>query len=310
MSEHSIILGVDGGGTKTRLIVADGTGHVLTSVSGGPSAIIGDNVNDSADAIAKLATEALLAAGIPDEVPSVLCAGVAGAGRDEPRNALRRALRSREVADEVIVTTDAQIALADAFGHDGAGLVLIAGTGSVAFGRSPAGMEDRCGGWGPVLGDEGSALWLAKRALSAVTAAADGREPETTLLGGLMTAAQCDEPEDLIKWAAVAEREEIAALAAVVLRAAENGDQRANTLTAIAAEELVLHVRTLARRLFIDERAAVPVAITGGLVQRGSYMRKLVEHRMKSAVPGAIVHRDDIDAARGAVKLARKGAAV
>ena len=310
MSAESIFLGVDGGGTKTRLIVADGTGHVLTSVSGPGSAIGAAGIDASADVIMNLADEALKAAGIPDVTPSILCAGVAGAGRDEPRANLRRALRSREVADDVIVTTDAQVALMDAFGYDGPGVLLIAGTGSVAFARGPTGTEDRCGGWGPALGDEGSAHWLARRALSAATASADGREPDSTLLGALMTAAQCDEPDDMIAWAEVAERDAIAALAPIVLRAAENGDRRANTIATMAAEELVLHVRTLARRLFVDERAAVPVALSGGLLSRGSWMRKLVEHRLKSAVPGAVVKHDDVDGARGALKLAARGVPV
>ena len=309
MSERSIILGVDGGGTKTRLIVADNAGHILTAVTGGPSAIARDSVDSAADTIAALASEALVAAGLSGESASVLCAGVAGAGREAPRRALQRALQSRNVADDVIVTSDAHTALTDAFG-DGPGVLLIAGTGSIAFGRGPTGTDDRCGGWGPALGDEGSALWLARRALSAATASADGREPDTALLGALLTAAQCDEPDDLIAWAAAAEPAEIAALAPVVFRTAENGDQRASTLSAMAAEELVIHVRTLARRLFGDERVAVSVAMTGGILGRGSMMRKLVEHRLKSAVPGAVVHHDEVDAARGAVKLARRGVGV
>ncbi len=125
--------------------------------------------------------------------------------------------------------------------------------------------------------------------------------------GALLTAAQCDEPDDLIAWSAVADPAALAALAPVVLRSAENGDKRANTIVAIAAEELVLHVRTLARRLFGDERAAIPFAMAGGLLTRGTLVRKLVEHRLKSAVPGAVVHHDEIDPARGAVKLARRG---
>jgi glucosamine kinase len=305
MSEKRIVIGVDGGGTKTRLVVADAAGGVLTSVSGGASSITRDDVESSADTIAALAAEGMTAAGLADETASVLCAGVAGAGRETGRKALLRALRSREVADEVIVTTDAEVALADAFG-DGPGVLLVAGTGSIAYGRGPTGAEERCGGWGERLGDEGGAVWLARRALSAATASADGREPPTELLGAIMTAAQCDEPSDLIDWAAGASPSDMGALAPVVIRAAENGDQRANTLVAIAAEELVLHIRTLARGLFGDERAAVPTAFTGGLLVRGSLMRKLVEHRLRTAVPGTSVHADEIDAARGAVRLARK----
>jgi glucosamine kinase len=305
MSEKRIVIGVDGGGTKTRLVVTDGSGSVLTSVTGGPSSITRDEVDPAADTIASLVAEGMTAAGLADESPSVLCAGVAGAGREPARKALLRALRAREVADDVIVTTDAQVALADAFA-DGAGVLLVAGTGSIAYGRGPTGNEERCGGWGPNLGDEGGSVWLARRALSSATASADGREPPTALLGALMTAAQCDEPSDLIDWAANATTADIGALAPVVLRAAENGDQRASTLAATAAEELVLHVRALARSLFGDERAAVPTAFTGGLLVRGSLMRKLVEHRLKTAVPGMVMHGDEIDAARGAARLARK----
>ncbi|HKS05769.1 MAG TPA: BadF/BadG/BcrA/BcrD ATPase family protein [Gemmatimonadaceae bacterium] len=307
MTAESIVLGLDGGGTKTRLVVADGNGHVLTSVSGGPSAIGAAGIDASADTIMNLVSEGLQAAGLTDVTASVMCAGIAGAGREERRTSMRRALRSRELADEVIVTTDAEVALADAFGHDGAGVLLIAGTGSVAFARSPTGTTDRCGGWGPALGDEGSAYWLGLRALSAATASADGREPDSALLGALMTATQCDEPEDMIAWAETAERDAVANLAPIVMRCAENGDRRASTITTMAAEELVLHIRTLARRLFVDERAAVPVALSGGLLARGSLLRKLVEHRLKSAVPGAQVKHDEIDGARGALKLAMRG---
>jgi glucosamine kinase len=305
MSERHIVAGVDGGGTKTRVVITDGSGSILTSVSGGPSALGRNGADSSAEIITTLVGEAMAAAGFSGESPAALCAGVAGAGRDGPRKALLRALRERDVADDVRVFTDAQVALADAFG-DGPGVLLIAGTGSIAFGRGPTGNEERCGGWGDRIGDEGGAAWLARRALGVATAAADGREPSTALLGALITATQCDEPVDLIEWVSNATAADLAALAPVVLRAAENGDQRACTLAAMGAEELILHVRTLARALFGDERAAVPVALTGGLMARGSYLRKLVEHRLKAAVPGAALHSDEVDPARGAARLARQ----
>ena len=83
---------------------------------------------------------------------------------------------------------------------------------------------------------------------------------------------------------------------------ADAGDLRANAIISLAVEELVLHVRALARQLFMDERAAVPVALTGGLLRRGSTLRKRLEQRMKSAVPGAQLQSGDVDAARGAVR--------
>ena len=107
---------------------------------------------------------------------------------------------------------------------------------------------------------------------------------------------------ELIPWAIAATPRELAALAPVVFNAAANGDIRANALVGIAAEELVLHVRALAVKLFGDDRAAIPVAFSGGLMNKGSLLRKRLEQRLKSAVPGAQVRAAEIIAARGAVR--------
>ena len=302
-----LLVGVDGGGSKTEVLVTDARGKERAARTGGPSAIQPGDALASAEVIAELVRDALAEAG-GDAPPRVLSVGVAGAGRESERKALRRALERAGLADEVLVTTDAEIALEDAFG-EGPGLLLVAGTGSVAYGRGPTGTLQRCGGWGPVCGDEGSGAWIGRRALSVVTASHDGREPGTKLLGALLTALQLDEVEQLIPWAAAASPRDFAALAVPVTTLAAEGDLRANSLCTIAAEELVLHVRTLARQLFVDERAAVPVALAGGLLTRGSFLRRLVEHRLKSAVPGSHLHGDAVQPARGAIKRARRAPA-
>jgi glucosamine kinase len=94
----------------------------------------------------------------------------------------------------------------------------------------------------------------------------------------------------------------------VVSSVADSGDLRANAIISLAVEELVLHVRTLARQLFGDERAATPVAFTGGMLGRGSTLRKRLEHRLKSAVPGAQIHGPEVNPARGAVRAALRHA--
>jgi len=137
-----------------------------------------------------------------------------------------------------------------------------------------------------------------------VTAATDGREPETSLVGAILTAAELDQVESLISWASTATVSQMASLAPVVVASAEAGDLRANALLGLAAEELVLHLRTLARSLFEDERAAVHIALGGGLLEPGSALRRRVEHRLKSAVPGGKVHAAPIVAVRGAVRRA------
>ena len=303
MSDTEIVVGVDAGGSKTRIIVATSAGETLAEVSGGGAAMSPGNADYCAGIISTLLATALASAEQVDTMPRALYAGVAGTGREAEQIALQDALSRLELAEEVVVETDASVALADAFGER-SGVLLIAGTGSIAFGRGPSGLLARCGGWGPVFGDEGSGTWIGRRALSVVAAAHDGREPETTLTGAILTAAQVNEVEQLIPWAIAADRETLAALAPSVLAMAMQDDVRANSIVDMAVEELILHVRALATQLFVDDRAAFDLALSGGLLHKGSLLRKRLERRLRGAVPGATVRAEDVDGARGAVKLA------
>ncbi len=300
-----LVVGVDGGGTKTRVLLADAAGKTLARVEGEGSSLRAGEESSAADTIASLIEAALLKADRVGVRPAVCVIGVAGGGQERAAQALWSSMAQKRVCDDVLVQADATSALDDAFG-EGAGVLVVSGTGSSAFARGPNGVIQRCGGWGPMVGDEGSGGWLGRRALSVVAAAADGREPETALLGAILTATECEAPEDLIPWAAHATPAKFATLVPVVVQVASTGDLRANALVSLCVEELVLHVRTLARNSFGDERAAIPVALAGGLLARGSLIRKRLEQRLKSAVPGASVRTEEVDAARGAVRRARR----
>jgi glucosamine kinase len=304
MSE--IVIGVDGGGSKTRVLVGTADGEVLATVEGSKSAVTPGEAQRSADVIAELVARALSEVALPGAVfPRVLYCGVAGTGRDEERRALHSALDEKELAEEVVIDSDGLIAMYDAF-EDRAGILLVVGTGSIAYGRSPAGEIVRCGGWGPTFGDEGSGGWIGKKALGIIAASSDGREPPTALLFPILAATQCEDVQDLIPWASGADARKFASLVPVVFTTAAAGDPRANALLTLAAEELVLHIRALARQLFTDERAAVPVALSGGLMERGSPLRKRLEQRLKSAVPGAQVRAEEVLPARGALRAAAR----
>jgi len=304
----TLVVGIDGGGSKTTVSVAGARGADLASIVGDPSAVRPGLAAKSVDTIERLIADGLKAADKAGERPSAICIGVAGVGRDAEFAAFFSEMQDRDLTDELVVLPDAVVALEDAFGDD-AGILLIAGTGSVCYGRSPTGKLARCGGWGFFCGDEGSGAWIGRRALSVVTASADGREPETALVGALLHALTLAKVEELVSWGANATVQQLAQLAPIVVSVAATGDLRANSILAIAAEELVLHVRTLARDLFTDERAGLPVAFSGGLMQPGSFLRKLVEHRLRSAVPGAVVRHDPVVPVRGAVRVARRSAA-
>src|SRR5688500_14497454 len=175
-----IVVGVDGGGSKTRIIVGSLEGEVLAELTGDGSALTTHDLDEAANTIADLVRRG--ASSIPDAAskPRTVVAGVSGAGRPAMQRALLAALEDMEIAEEVVVVGDGEVAVYDAFG-DGPGVLLISGTGSIAHGRGPSGQTARCGGWGPFVGDEGSGRWIGRRALEIVAAAADGREPPTEL---------------------------------------------------------------------------------------------------------------------------------
>jgi glucosamine kinase len=111
-----------------------------------------------------------------------------------------------------------------------------------------------------------------------------------------------NELTELIGWAAAATPSSLASLAPVVMSVADAGDLRANSIVSLAVEELSLHIRALARQLFVDERASLPVALSGGMLTRGSTLRRRLEHRLKAAVPGAQISADEVIPVRGAVR--------
>lgn len=300
----ALLAGVDAGGTHTRVLVTDENGTEVSTAEGPGSAIHPGSASQSAATIREILRRAMDG---QDRPLRALCVGAAGAGREEERDTLVASLEADRVAATVIVATDAEVALEDAFGA-GPGVLLVAGTGSIAWGKGPTGVVGRCGGWGPVIGDEGSGAWLGRRALGIAAAGADGREPESALTTALVAATHAGTPEGLIPWAARATAADLGSLAPAVLEVAAMGDLRANTLVTLAVEELALHVRTLARMLFADERAAFRLALHGGLLVRGSLLRRRVEQRLKHMTPGAILLGEPVVPERGAARIAMREA--
>lgn len=304
---NGLFVGVDGGGTNTRVLVVDEHGAELATAEGAGSAIRPGATSQSAAIIRDAVQRAR--AGSGDLPVRALCVGVAGAGRDEERDTLQAALDADRIAATVVVVTDAEIAIEDAFGA-GPGVLLTAGTGSIAYGKGPTGVMARCGGWGPIIGDEGGGAWIGRRALGVAAASFDGREPESSLGNAICTALGVEAIERLIPWAAAATPADFAKIAPVVLEVAATGDLRANSLVTLAVEELALHVRTLARKLFSDERAAFRLAMHGGLIAPKSLLRRRLEQRLKSIAPGATVLAERVVPERGAARLAMREAGV
>src|SRR6059036_3857274 len=187
---------------------------------------------------------------------------------------------------------DGEVALSTAFA-DGTGIIVSAGTGSVAYARDPAGQLHRAGGYGWQLGDEGGGYWLGRRALDIAARSQDGRGEGSTLLARLLSALGLQHFDDLVRWAAMATPAQMAALAPHVLNAAREGEVVARQAVDDAARELVELAATLARHF--PGTGPVPVAIAGGLLMPQSPLTAAFRERLGATLKRARLVPDKID---------------
>src|SRR4051794_30017318 len=262
------LIGADVGGTKTAVGVSV-DGQIVGRAEGPGAAVRPGRALASASTIVEVVRRALSTAG--KMTGDALVVGAAGAGREPEREELRTALRSENLVTSVIVTTDIEIALAAAFA-EGPGIVVSAGTGSVAVGRDRTGKRHRIGGYGWQMGDEGSGYAIGRASLGAVSRAIDGRSPNTALSDRLLKATRSDSYDDLVRWAAGASPAEVAALAPHVLAVAAGGDALAQGIADYAARELSQLAICLVPKM--DITPPVPVAVPGGLLGAGQPLRK------------------------------------
>ncbi len=193
---QTFLLGVDGGGTKTRALVVDARQKVLGEAEAGPSNPLRVGVSEAANSVRDAAERACAEAGVRRIEIAAAEIGLAGVKRSDIRERMRAALRSELGISHIEVVTDADIALYGAT-EGRAGLVIIAGTGSICCGVNSRGRQACAGGWGPIVGDEGSGSWIARRALRAVARASDGRGRKTSLVEAACEFFNVAKAEDL-----------------------------------------------------------------------------------------------------------------
>jgi glucosamine kinase len=292
-----ILVGADAGGTKTSVVIGDGHA-ILGRADGSPGAIRPGRALVAASAIADAVRRGFTAANVLEA--DVLVVGAAGAGREHERLELERSLKSERIVKRVLVTTDIEIALAAAFGK-GSGIVVSAGTGSIAIGRDAEGKLHRRGGYGWQMGDEGSGYAIGRAGLSALSRAADGRGPLTTLSTRLLAAARMEKFDELISWAVNANTSQVSALAPTVLEAAADGDVVAQGIVEYAARELCQLVRSLLPHF--PEAEPVRVALAGGILSPDRPLRTLINQRLAEE-PRCSVIAGTIEPALGALHMA------
>ncbi|HET7603803.1 MAG TPA: BadF/BadG/BcrA/BcrD ATPase family protein, partial [Gemmatimonadales bacterium] len=245
----------------------------------------------SAATIAAAARQALAEAG--QLRGRLLVVGAAGAGREAEAGELARALRGEDVADKVHVTTDIELALRAAFGSE-PGMVLCAGTGSIAAARGGDGTMTRMGGYGWQMGDGGGGYDIGRAALMRVSLGHDGLTAPSALEDRLVSATHVGNFDGLVRWAAAAGPKEVAALARVVLDTAAEGDAAAQAVVAYAEQQLVELVSGLAKRSGLRR-----VALTGGVLQAGPLRASLQRALRKARLEVLDEEVDPIEGAWG-----------
>ncbi|MCX7599414.1 MAG: hypothetical protein N2512_11215 [Armatimonadetes bacterium] len=282
--ERGFYAGVDAGASRTRCVITDETGRVV-GVGSGPAGAYHPTCREaSADAIRRTLSEASAPLGAGTRLIGLGLA-VAGAGR-AGRADLLELLNAAHVAEHVVAITDAEAALWGAF-PSGRGIVVIAGTGSVAYGRDGRGAEALAGGWGREIDDVGGAWWMGSQALRAVARAHDGRGPDTILTDFVLRATGCSRPEDLIAWARDPARtpRDFAELALTVEKAAAEGDEVGTGIIEKAATALAQLASSCASRLAKTPESR-RVALVGGLAARSPSLRYHFARMLDSLGPG------------------------
>ncbi len=298
--QSDVFLGADAGGSHTTVVIGTADLTILGRADGPPAAMKPGGAPASAAVLSETGRRAAAQGGVDLPVERALVAA-AGAGRAQERTELEAALVQAGLARRVRVMADGEVALSTAFA-DGAGIIVSAGTGSIAYARDPAGQLHRAGGYGWQLGDEGGGYWLGRRALDVAARAQDGRGEGSTLLARLLAALGLRTFDDLVRWTATASPAQVAALAPQVLNAAGEGEVVAQRVVEDAARELVALVVTLERHY--PGTGPVPVATTGGLLVAHSPLADAFRRKLAAQSKRARPDKTRVDTPVGALRLA------
>jgi glucosamine kinase len=300
------LIGIDGGGTKTDCAIADLSGKIINEISGKPSNFLIIGIQEAVENIFALIEENLFQIGGDFANVKQIVIGVAGAGRDEDAKLLEKSFK--DYSEEqgvhfkgVKVLSDAHIALEGAF-PDSAGCILIAGTGSILFGKDEKGVIHRVGGFGRLIGDEGSGYSIGRKALNAVSKASDGRGEET-LISELLNAKMNSSFSISIINKVYKEKLDVASVAKIVIEAAEEGDPIAEDILDEEADELVLHIKSLLDKIQIDK---LNIAFSGSLLDNKNFYSALLRQKIKSTLPRVEVVKPATPPVSGAILLAKR----
>jgi N-acetylglucosamine kinase-like BadF-type ATPase len=295
------VLGIDAGGTKTVCQLADEHGEVLAEARRGGANLQAAGELEVEKVLHDVMEEAI---GDHDVRPAAICLGVAGVDRPDDAGVMRGIMRRIGYKARVLVVNDALVAL-EAGAPATPGVVVIAGTGSIAYGRNEHNQAARAGGWGYMLGDEGSGYWIGRAALRAVLREADRRGPATQLTGLLLHYYGVARAQDLIAqvYHGSLRPSAIASLAQCVQGAFSDGDAVAIGILRSAADQLESSAMSVARRLELIG-SDFPFVLSGGIFKAVPWLEEELTRRLPLAAPRSRTILLNDEPAGGAVRLA------
>jgi N-acetylglucosamine kinase-like BadF-type ATPase len=297
----TFVLGIDAGGTKTVCQLADEQGEVLAEARRGGANLQASGELEVEKVLHQVMEEAI---GDHDVRPAAICLGIAGVDRPDDARVVDAIMKRIGYKARILVVNDALVAL-EAGAPGQPGVVVIAGTGSIAYGRNLQNEAARAGGWGYMLGDEGSGYWIGRAALRAVLREADRRGPATLLTKLLLNYYGVARAQDVIHhvYQGALRPAAIASLAQCVQAAFSDGDPVALGILRGAANELESAALSVARRLDIIG-TEFPFLLSGGIFRAVPWLEEELGRRLPLASPRSRTILLSVEPAAGAVRLA------
>lgn len=293
-------LGIDGGGSKTTAVIAD-ENSVLGRATAGASNMTRVGQEQARASIQQAVRDACAVAKINSPQVQYTCIGASGGGRPAVSEELHSIL-TEIVGGSIEVVGDTLITLDTAFPGE-AGIIVIAGTGSIAFGRNARGQTARAGGWGFAISDEGSGYWIGRAAVSAVFRAVD-ESLETELTKRVFSAWNVAEINQLVPLANASPAPDFAALFPLVVTAADQGDALARLILTQAGHELARLARSVVARLF-PAGEVVRMAMSGGVFTNSLMVRQAFMGSFHSQGTMLSILPQPVDPVDGALARAR-----
>ena len=301
--EKRYFFGIDGGGTYSRLALTDGEGRVLAASEAGSTNIYSVSRTEARENLSALLDSALKSAGIGKADLAAGCIGGAGIGREREKALFREFFDSILWPDfPVTICGDGEILLCGGL-EDLEGYCLIAGTGSIALGRSRDGRLARAGGHGYLLGDEGGAAWIGKSAVSRSLRSLENRDLATDMHTAILKATGLAQIDDIIHYMHyTADKAKVAALAPIVTAAARKGDPLALDILRIGAKELALLVKSvIAQSPWINRKELV---LAGGVMKNDEIVVEALKEILSGELPDLAVSYPKGTALQGACMIA------